>query len=285
MTLTTLLLDLYAPLRSLSDRTIEVYGYTIGAFKEFLGHDPTVADLEELTVARFLARRVRERSAGTAAKDRAQIRALWEFAKRRDLASTWPLIPLVRVPERVPEAWLTDEFKKLVAAAAEEKTVYDGIPAALWWRALLLVMYDTGERCTSVISTPWRAVQGRSIVFAAEGRKGKRRDILREISEETQAALDAIRGSRTANDLIWPWPRDRSYLWKRLEIILKRAGLPHGRKDKFHKIRKTTASFYEAAGGSAQRLLDHADPATTRKYLDPRIVKGLPAPDVLPKVS
>ena len=285
MTLTSLLHDLYAPLRSLSDRTILVYGFTIDAFEDFLGHEPTVADLDELTVARFLAHRVRSRAAATAAKDRAQLRALWEFAARRKLSDTWPLIPIVRVPERVPEAWLTDEFKRLLDAASLERTNYDGIPAADFWRALLLVCYDTGERVTSVMSTRWRNVQGRAIIFSAESRKGARRDILREISEETQASLDRIRCSRTANDLVWPWPRSTTYLWTRLEIILKRAGLPHDRKDKFHKIRKTTASYYQAAGGDAQHLLDHANPSTTRKYLDPRIVKGLAAPDVLPKVS
>ena len=36
--------------------------------------------------------------------------------------------------------------------------------------------------------------------------------------------------------------------------------------------------------GNAQRLLDHADPATTRKYLDPRIVKTPQACDLLPSV-
>lgn len=285
MTLTTLLNDLYAPLRSLSDRTIRVYGFTIDAFEDFLGHEPTAADLDELVVARFLAHRVRTRAAATAAKDRAQLRALWEFAARRKLSDTWPLIPIVRVPERVPEAWLTDEFKRLLDSAALERTNYDGIPAADFWRALLLVCYDTGERVTSVMSTRWRNVQNRAIIFSAENRKGKRRDILREISEETQDSLDRIRCSRASNDLVWPWPRSATYLWTRLEIILKRAGLPHERKDKFHKIRKTTASYYQAAGGDAQHLLDHASQLTTRKYLDPRIVKGVAAPDVLPKVS
>lgn len=285
MTLRTLLLDIYAPLKGLCDHTIELYGYTIDAFEEFLGHEATIADLEELRVARFLAHRVRERAAATAAKDRSQLRALWEFSSRRRLTETWPVIPIVRVPERVPEAWLTDEFKRLLESAAQENTFYDGIPAALWWRAILLACYDSGERISSVVSTKWRQVRGQAILFSAEGRKGKRRDILREISCETQAALDAIRGDRGPDDMVWPWPRGRGYLWKRLEIILKRAGLPHGRKDKFHKIRKTTASYYKAAGGDAQQLLDHADPATTRKYLDPRIVRGIAAPDVLPKVS
>jgi integrase len=91
--------------------------------------------------------------------------------------------------------------------------------------------------------------------------------------------------ARGPEDTAIPWDRHPTYVYNRLKIILKRAGLPHGRKDKFHKVRKTTASYYEAAGGSAQRLLDHSSPAVTRRYLDPRIVSpGVPAPSVLPKV-
>ena len=285
MTLTDLLRNLYAPLKGICDRTIELYQFTIDAYGQVLGREPTLADLEELSVARFLAHRVRTRSPATAAKDRSQIRALWEFASRRKLVDTWPTIPLIRVPERVPEAWMTDEMDRLLVSASMERAIYDGIPAALWWKGLLLLAYDTGERATALVSLRWENVRGCNVLFRAEDRKGRRRDILREISVHTADALLAIKGDRLPSDQVFPWPRCRSYLWKRLEIILERAGLPSGRKDKFHRIRKTTASFYEAGGGSAQWLLDHSDPATTRKYLDPRIVKGRAAPDVLPPIG
>jgi integrase len=281
MSLRSLLVDTYAPLRGICDRTLELYKFTIDAYGEVLGREPTVADLEELSVARFLAARVRSRSPATAAKDRSQLRALWEFAARRKLTDTWPTIPMIRVPERVPEAWMTDEMERLLESAARERTSYDGVPAALFWTALLLLAYDTGERASALISLRWANVRGRVVLFRAEDRKGRRRDILREISVHTADALMAIKGDR---ELVFPWPRSRSYLWTRLGIILERAGLPAGRRDKFHKIRRTTASYYEAAGGSAQRLLDHADPATTRKYLDPRIVKPRAAPDLIPPI-
>lgn len=282
MTLKALLHELYVPLRGICDRTRELYDFTLDAFASALGREPTILDLEELAVARFLAHRVRVKAPATAAKDRAQIRALWEFASRRKICSTWPTIPAIRVPERVPEAWLTDEMERLLESASRERTTLEGIPAALWWRALLLLAYDTGERVSSLMALRWSNVRGCSVIFRAEDRKGRRRDILREISVETADALLAIKGDR---EEVFPWPYQRSYIWRRLEIILKRAGLPAGRRDKFHRIRRTTASYYEAAGGSAQRLLDHSDPATTRKYLDPRIVKGRSAPDVIPPIG
>lgn len=285
MKLQQLLEDVYAPLRGISDRTVRLYDLTFAKWGEFLGREPVLDDLEELAVAKFLAHRVRTREPGTAAKDRAQIRAVWEFAARRGLVKTWPTIPIVRIPERVPEAWLTDELRRLIHAATQERMPVCGIPGGDYFRALLLLLYDTGERITAARSIRWRDVRGMDVVFRAESRKGGRRDIIRPISEATAAALAAIRFGRGLDDEVFPLDRRQDFLWRRLGIILGRAGLPSGRKDKFHKVRKTTASYAQAAGLSAQQLLDHADPATTRKYLDPRIVRQQSAPDVLPKVS
>jgi integrase len=285
MKLTDFLEQIYIPLKRIKKHTETLYRITISEFGKSLGHDPTLDDLEELKVARFLAKRVRERQPATAAKDRSQLRAMWELAARRKMVEMWPTISLIRIPERVPEAWLTDEMQMILQSAARESVKYGEIPAADWWRALLLVMYDTGERVGSVTALRWRDVRGNAVLYPAENRKGSRRDILRSIGDDTASALQAIRMSRGPEDLVFPFPRSKSYLWRRLEIILKRAGLPSGRTCKFHKIRKTTASYAEAAGLSAQALLDHSDPKTTRKYLDPRIVRQKNAPDVLPKVS
>lgn len=285
MLLSDILVDLYAPLRRLSDKSVKNYSYTIRALAEFIGRQPTLDDLDELTIARFLAHRCRERAVASAAKDRSQLRAIHEFSARRGLCGHWPQYPPVRVPERVPQAWFSEEMQRLIDSASQEKTVIDGIPGADYWRALIMLAYDSAERVTALMSLRWSNVQNRHVLFVAEDRKGATRDVIREIGADTKAALDAIRLGRQPEDLVFPWPRHRSYIWGRLGIILRRAGLPHGRRDKFHRIRRTTASYYAAAGGSAQALLDHADPATTRAYLDPRIVAGVSASSVIPRLT
>jgi integrase len=284
MLLHHVLRDFYAPLTAISDRTLTLYSYTLRAWGELLGRPPETGDLEELNVARFLQWRVRKWAPATAAKDRAQLHALWLFAAKRKMCETWPSIHRVNVPERIPEAWLTDEMQRLMAAAAAEPGRIGVFPAAAVWRALLLLSYDTGERISSMLGLRCSDVRGLNVIFRAEQRKGKRRDIFREISQECADALAAVR--RRPDDFALPWDHHRTCVWRYLNKILERAGLPKDRRCKFHKIRKTTASYYEAAGGSAQRLLDHSSPAVTRKYLDPRIVtQGVPAPSVLPKVS
>lgn len=283
MYLASVLSDYYAPLTGISERTTTLYGYTLRSWGEFLGRPPQTEDLDELVVARFLAHRVRSHAAATAAKDRAQIRAIWEFSARRKLCDTWPALPKIIVPERVPEAWLADEMARIMAAAASEPGNICGFSAADVWRATLLLCYDTGERVGAVSDLLVGDVRGLTVLFRAEARKGRRRDILRDISPECAEALAAVR--RKPGDTAIPWDRPHTCRWRILGRILERAGLPADRRCKFHRIRKTTASYYEAAGGSAQRLLDHSSPAVTRKYLDPRIVTpGAPAPSVLPKV-
>jgi len=285
MTLNELLTDFYAPIKAISERTATVYGFTISAFAKSLGRPPELSDLEELRIAKFLAQRVREREPATAAKDRAQLRALWEFAARRKLVDTWPTMPSVRVPERVPEAWLADEMSLILTAAAGEPGEIAGIPAPLWWRAIILLCYDSAERIGAVLALKWKHVRHDSVLFVAENRKGRRRDIVRPVSPGTAAAMLAIKGNRGGEDSVFPWDRTYTHIWAKFGRIIKRAGLPCDRRSKFHRIRKTTASYYQAAGESAQSLLDHSSPAVTRLYLDPRIVKGRSAPDAIPKVD
>lgn len=286
MTLLDVLHDIYAPIKGISDRTIRLYELTLSAYGRYLGHVPTTADLTQLEVAKFLAARLRERSAGTAAKDRAQLRALWGFCWDHQVAGTTsgPTVRRIVVPERTPECWLADEMRRLIAAGAAENGSVSGVPAGKFWRAALLTAYDTGERVTPILELKWDDVRDGFVIFRAESRKNRRRDIDRAISPETAQAIAEI--AEPKRQRVFAWDKTISTLYNTMDRILARAGLPANRWSKWHRIRKTTASYYEAAGGSAQRLLDHVSPAVTRRYLDPRVVRPEhDAPSVLPRVS
>ena len=54
MLLRDLLNDQIAILKNLSDRTVELYGETLDRLRDHLGHEATVDDLSDLTIARFL---------------------------------------------------------------------------------------------------------------------------------------------------------------------------------------------------------------------------------------
>jgi integrase len=294
MKLRDVLRDLYAPIKGISDRTIRLYEFTLDAYGQWLGEaegcgfrEPTTADLDQLKAAKFLAWRLRNREPATASKDRAQLRALWAWCWNEQIegVSRGPSVRRVIVPQRIPEAWLTEEFIRLLAATSGEQDAIGGVPADRWWKAILMVAYDTGERCSSLLSLKYSDVRGTLVVFRAEARKGRRNDIVRTISADTAMLLDAIAEPKRHD--VFPWPYHVSTLYNRLDRILKRAGLPHDRRCKFHRIRKTTASYYEAAGGNSQALLDHSSPQVTRRhYHDPRIVRpDTDGPSLLPKVS
>jgi hypothetical protein len=72
-------------------------------------------------------------------------------------------------------------------------------------------------------------------------------------------------------------------LFSRFRLILKAAGLPHGRRDLFHKVRRTTATLCEihVGPGSATKQLGHSSARVTEKYIDPA---QLPETDITAKI-
>jgi integrase len=81
---------------------------------------------------------------------------------------------------------------------------------------------------------------------------------------------------------VFHWPYCEKYIWQKYSAVLKAAHLPSGRLDKFHRIRKSVASHFEAAGGNATLLLGHTTRSTTvTSYIDPRICAPEQAMDKL----
>ncbi len=149
-----------------------------------------------------------------------------------------------------------------------------------WWTALLLVCFDSGERISAVMALTWDRVDLRTrwVRFRAEERKGGVEDSPVRLSRDAAAALRKLPHNSAE---VFPWPRSKTYLWHQYGRLLKEAGLPSDAKSKFHRIRRTVASYAEAAGGNATAMLRHSKREVTEAYLDPRIVKKQQPADVL----
>jgi integrase len=119
------------------------------------------------------------------------------------------------------------------------------------------------------------------MLVPAETRKGKTRDRRYRLSPVTSECLNAIRGFNPDKKEVFPWPYAANYIWDKYRRVLRRAGLPTGRKYMLHCLRKTVGSAVHAAGLNAQDVLDHADKRTTRRYLDPRFTREDQPCDVL----
>lgn len=238
-----------------------------------------VSDLNEQSMSLMVGRRRASAVAsGTIAGEQRKLYALWRFACKRGYLATWPTSQPVRVPERVPRAWTATELGRLFAASEFASDV-DGVPGPTWWRCLFSVLWDTGERITAALQIRWEHVdlEGLSIYIPAESRKGGHVDRLYPIAAETAALLRNLPRHRGP----FEWPYCLVTLYRRLSIMLEKSGLPADRRSKFHRIRRSTASHYEAAGGNATELLGHTSRKVTRGYLDPRIVKTTSAVDLL----
>lgn len=297
MTLREIFLERYAPLHDLSDRTIILYGQTLSRFDEFLKHPAELADLDDLVVSRFLrwlAKRPDPRgklpSTNTTLKHRTQLSALWSFcAKKRMTAADgkmveFPALARMRAVERIPRAYSHSDVEKIVRRAKRRYGSVGGLPAPWWWMTICMTAWTTAERLGALMALRWGEVDldRRMITFLGANRKGHTRDIQRAITPQLAEMLRVHR--RGDNDLVWPWDRQIGSIWTSLQNLCKQAGVQYRG---FHGFRKASASYFEAAGGSATQLLDHDRPATTkRSYLDPDIVRGGPsAADLLPPLD
>ena len=280
MRLTDFLEDIYVPLklRGGSTNTLRLYRHSIKRFSDYLNRDAMLSDFDDLVVSRYLAN-LAGLSPYSIEKERAQLCAMWNFAARKGIVSKFPTVYPTKLPERLPLAWEQTDLSQLLESCAKEKGEIAGVSAALWWVTLHLVMWDTGERIGAILKLKWDNLHGNRLMVPAEIRKGKTRDRLFELDARTVNQMRSI--DQPNRSLIFPWHQAPNHIYYHYSRILRRAGLPTDCKSKFHRMRKTVATFFAAAGGDASKLLDHQNPKTTQRYLDQRMLPETQAKDLL----
>jgi len=305
MKLRDLLHNQYAVLKDLREPSVKKHVYTIDRFRDFLRDtfpdrdpEPTLADLDDLLVMRFLRWRAtavhhgKKPSQSTVSKDRDNLMALATFAakKRMKVAGSTEAMEFLVLPSRpgvirIPVAYTVDEVQKLIVLAGTREGTAGGQPAGWFWQTLIYSAWCTGERIGALLGLRWADVdtEARVITFRAATRKGHARDIQRAITPDLAQQLQSHRQDDAG--LVWDWCADRDYfsLWPSMRLLCQRAGI---RITGFHALRKASASYIAAAGGNAQEHLSHASPAMTRDhYLDPRITGRSSGLEFLPKLN
>jgi integrase len=277
----------YEPLKLRSRRpnTKRLYRHTLTVFDRFLERPSRKSDLTNETLSAFAAWILDNGAAKkTCNRQLLNLLALWRWLHTKGYVKEWPDVELETPPVRVPIALLQDEVDRMMAAIAAETLAVGSIEAPVFWRPLMLVIWDTGERIGAVLGLTWDrvALDGGWVRFVAESRKGAAEDNLLPIAADTREALAELRAkSRRRKGIVFEWPYHPTYIYNRLGRIMRRAGLPDTREYKFHVVRKAVASHYEAAGGNATALLKHSSRKVTEAYLDPRVVKPVAPKDLL----
>lgn len=269
------------------EQTKRQYRYAIADLAAAIGQPPTTADLTDENVAAMMAWQSCEKklAAKTINERRGRINALWTWLAKKGLVNTFPTTPPIPEPVRIPVAWSRSEIAILLEACKSVPGEIDGLPASEWWTTLHIVAWETGERIGALLDAEPSHLSGEWLTLPAEIRKGRKRDMQYKLTPETAERLRKFIALK-ARKKIWPWPNCISYLWIRYRNIRRRAGLPDDRKSGFHRIRKSVATHYEAAGGNATELLGHTSRAlTVRSYLDPRFIQSKQAVDLLFKID
>lgn len=284
MTLRHLLDTEYAIIRALKPTAAYQFQLSISRYGEYLGHEPTLEDLDPVKAQAWLGHRKTQVSAATARKDRTHLVALWSHAAKRRLVEQFPTLPPLRAPQRIPRAYRVQDVSALLRMALALTGVVDGLPADWYWASLIRLCWESAERIGAVKLLRWDDVdlEERWVIFRGENRKGSTRDIRRDISPELAGWMRHLR--RGPRDLVFPWTRDRTTLWYEFRKIAAMAGVtPRG----FHGLRKSAASYVAAAGGDATQLLDHSNPKLAKDhYLDESIVRPRQtAIDLLPPLQ
>jgi integrase len=290
MTIRELLTDRYAPLRALSDRSVELFGETIDRVEEFLGRPAVLEDFNDLNMAKYFRWRAQTPCRGripapaTVAKDRAHLVALANHAARKRLIPEFVDFPRLKVPKKAPRGYTVEEVSALIRAGRHRIGRVGPVPAAWLWTTIVRAEWETGERCGSLLRLRWPEVdlQRRLITLLGEHRKDHVTTIERSISAELAEWLAPMAKS---SGLVWPWleHRQENSFYTSFRQMAERAGVtPRGT----HAIRKSSGSYVKAGGGDATEHLGHANPRTTRDhYFDTRIVGRQSALDFLPPLD
>lgn len=190
-------------------------------------------------------------------------------------------LSLLREPQRYPTAWTAEQLRSLVQACRTAPVQRGWGPDH--WEALILTVYDTSLRVGCLMKIPATALLAGEcrLLVPGEFQKGGT-DTYQTLHPDTSEKLQRL--SRADSDRLFPWPYAREELWRRLEsLILAPAGLPHGRRDKFHRLRRTSYTMVAKAFGveAASRHAAHKQDLS-RFYLDRTMIDHNPL-DALPR--
>ena len=298
MTLREILVERIAPSRQYCDRTVELYESSLDRFRDFLGHDPTLDDLSDATVGKWLKWRAvtphgkrRPVRPASVAKDSTQVKSIWTYCAKKRLKRSdgndieFPDYRNPVVPMPVPKAFTADELAQILAAARHRRGRISGKPAAWYWMTKVRALYQTGERIGAVLELRWREVDlaRHTLTFLAHTRKGRRETLTQPITPrlcELLAPQQEAPGER-----VWPWldARAKLSLYGSWRLLLQSAKVPY---KPFHSIRKSTASYLKLGGVSAKKQLGHAtDGIAEMHYYDEEIVGRANNLSVLPDIE
>lgn len=263
------LLETYCLCRAVSPRYRQQLAIACGLFGRHLGRPAATADLADDTVNRWLVAYANGRRPHTVRGKRTALLVLWRWGYAEGFCEQPPRrVRKIVLPRLLPEAWGQADLRNLLAAAGSLSGHIRRwrVPWRSYYRALILVGYDSGLRLGDLLVLRWEQIEPDGTLLVVQGKTNW--PLLARLRPETLATLEAIRHPEQSRPLALLKPPALRRGWKR---VLLAAGL----RGAIQQLRRSGATSVEASQpGAATAYLGHRTPGIAqRHYVDPRIAR------------
>lgn len=221
------------------DRNLPV---ALRAWEAWLNRPPTIADIDAAALFDFGSTLI-QRGVDPQTADRYghAIRRVARAAVAAGLLEEVPALPRWRgrFDRPATRTWEAGELTILFGAVRTLRGTVAGVPAANWWKALLLAVLDTQQPAAPLLALPGPAFDQAAGTLTL----GMYVFVLHRLTAAAIAQLATVAGPR-----LLPWELDESasaggnaycMLFHDFRALLKRAGLSAGRLDLFRRLQIT----------------------------------------------
>jgi len=300
-TLSTFFETYYLPtcLYGASESTIELYRIVLRRWVLLTG-DPPLTSIDVALLTRFRdalskmrGQRLNRATPDTVACKLRRIQTLLDKAgpsgpRNRDAAGIIEKAPWIRQPRSEPrEVRLVDPEEigaVYLATVGMERPKIEGLKPPAWWRALIVLAWNTGLRRRTIFELTWDMCDFEKRYFKIPGRSMKaKRFQIQPFPEVVARHLHVIR--RSEHGLIFPWPHGMRYFHRRWDKLLELAGIPVEKHFGLHDIRKTLATtLWGSDPQAAQFVMGHSSATVTARHyvsqtgIVARAVDAIPQP-------
>jgi integrase len=263
----------------------------VNRLEQWAARPVTLESLTHWLVVNHLRDFLKGHAPATVNSQRRLLLQLWKEAADRGYCDPPKRkIPTVPEPQPAPEAWTTEEYSRLLEACRRLGPNRRLPWRSLWWESLWTAVYWTGTRINALLSArleDFDPATGGLILQPSNAKSRKTQRV--RLPVQAAALIAHSLDMEPYRAKIWPWPFDRSWLWREARKIITAAGIPCPEGESrqlFHRARRTCISYCWAADPAvAQFQAGHSSATLTKKhYVDVRIAGQRTAVDVLPPV-
>ncbi|HEY1601791.1 MAG TPA: hypothetical protein VGG64_19475 [Pirellulales bacterium] len=271
----------YLLMRPMSRQSAVAMAKAIESYGKFLGRPATVGDLRAKLVNRWLAVLESDGRHGqwSVRGHRQRLVALWNAAYREDppLVEELPLrVRPIKRPDVAPEAWTREQMQALLAQADTLQGVFrcSRVSRCDYWRAYLLVSYDTGLRLGDMMRVTFADLRAGKFVVT-QGKTQK--PLVKQASAAASTAVAAI--EHPQRERVFGGVICRQAFFEHFKRLAEAAGL----KGTSRWIRRTSGTLVEAASpGDGHKHLGNGADVFEKHYLDQRMLPSqFPLPPAL----